>query len=253
MAAPALLYPEAQAEGQSYGAVHPTSGLAGFPAIDFSAPAGTLAVAPEAGTIFKLSGSDPSVAPADPHGAYGLSEYLKGISGTIYFITHLGSRTVKLGEQVQRGQVIGTVADFPAATGGATPAHLHIGTFGPVSASQLAAAPKESAQDALRLELGAHNSIFGDANQAARHIPGVAQAEDFVGAAAGIPGDIAGVLKWPFEHNRLLRGGELLAGTLLVVIGLAMLTRGLTFNQAANSARPSPSMPRKTTVIPEGM
>lgn len=240
--APSVVYPEASALGESVSGLHDTLGLAGYPARDFFAPAGTLVVAPEAGTIVKLSGHDPSQSPSNPHGAYGLSEYLKGAaSGTLYFITHLGSQNVKLGQSVVQGQPIGTVADFMQATNGITPDHVHIGTSGGTeSATLLAGAPKFTNEQVANRGSGSAADIFstdfstapGVANDAARHVPGVAQAEDTVNG-------IADLVKWPFAHNRILRAGELLAGTILAIIGLLMLTHGLTATQAAKVLGPA--------------
>lgn len=113
---------------QSVGGGHDTSGLPGYPAKDYFAPAGTHAVAPVSGKVFKLSGSDPSKGPPNgPGGPLGWSVYIKGTNGKKYFLTHLGSRDVKVGDRVRQGQVIGTVADY-ASYG--RPDHIHQGVSG---------------------------------------------------------------------------------------------------------------------------
>jgi murein DD-endopeptidase MepM/ murein hydrolase activator NlpD len=113
---------------QSVGGLHQTDGLAGYPAHDFFAPAGSHAVAPVTGTVIKLSGHDPKNGPTNgPHGPLGWSVYVKGDDGRTYFLTHMGSRNVKVGQTVQQGQVIGTVADYDKY---GTPSHIHMGVSG---------------------------------------------------------------------------------------------------------------------------
>jgi murein DD-endopeptidase MepM/ murein hydrolase activator NlpD len=60
------------------------------------------------------------------HGPFGWSIYLKGDSGSYYFITHLGSReqSAGMGANVRGGQQIGTVGNY-AKWGGAN--HTHVG------------------------------------------------------------------------------------------------------------------------------
>lgn len=109
----------------SEGGLHPTEGLDGYPAHDYFAPAGSPAVAPVAGKVVRLSGHDPSQGPIDgPHGPLGWSVYIQGNDGRTYYLTHMGSRAVKVGETVKAGTVIGTVADY-AKYG--TPSHIHMG------------------------------------------------------------------------------------------------------------------------------
>lgn len=113
---------------KAHGATHPTAGLAGFPAFDYMAKAGTAAVAPVSGKIIRLSGHDPKGGPTNgPHGPFGWSLYLKGDDGKTYFLTHMGTRTVKAGQRVSRGQRIGTVGNY-AKYGGAD--HIHMGVQG---------------------------------------------------------------------------------------------------------------------------
>jgi tetratricopeptide (TPR) repeat protein len=50
--------------------------------------------------------------------------YITG-GGRTYYLTHMGSRTVRLGQTVRRGQVIGTIADYPDR-----PDHIHEGIHG---------------------------------------------------------------------------------------------------------------------------
>jgi murein DD-endopeptidase MepM/ murein hydrolase activator NlpD len=103
-------------------------GLAGYPAHDFFAPSGSEVVAPIGGKVIRLSGHDPKQGPTEgPHGPLGWSVYIKGNDGKTYFLTHMGSRSVKVGEKVKAGVPIGTVADY-AAYG--TPSHIHMGVSG---------------------------------------------------------------------------------------------------------------------------
>jgi hypothetical protein len=126
---------------------HNTDGLAGFPAYDFMARAGSPVIAPESGTIRRRDGStgfagyDPALGPiGGPHGPLGWSIYLLGDSGTEYFITHLATRTCTVGEKVPIAQQIGTVADWrPWAD---TPDHAHVGVNGgTVTIEMLGVAP----------------------------------------------------------------------------------------------------------------
>jgi murein DD-endopeptidase MepM/ murein hydrolase activator NlpD len=112
----------------SVGGEHPTEGLAGFPARDYFAPAGSATVAPVSGKVVKLSGHPPSEGPIQgPHGPLGWSVYIQGSDGKTYYLTHMGSRNVKAGQRVKQGQVIGTVANY-AKYG--TPNHIHMGVSG---------------------------------------------------------------------------------------------------------------------------
>lgn len=109
----------------STGAEHATEGLAGYPAHDFFAPAGSPATAPITGKVVRLSGHDPSMGPIDgPHGPLGWSVYIQGRDGHTYYLTHMGSRSVAVGQVVRAGQPIGTVANY-AKYG--TPSHIHMG------------------------------------------------------------------------------------------------------------------------------
>lgn len=107
----------------SFQTTHQTAGLAGYPARDIFAKPGTPVRAPVSGTVVKLSGHAPSAGAVQGQGGpFGLSTYIKGPNGT-YFMTHFGSRNVRVGQKVRKGQVIGTVGDYP----GGTPDHIHEG------------------------------------------------------------------------------------------------------------------------------
>jgi hypothetical protein len=80
-------------------------GLAGYPARDFFAPAGSHAVAPISGKVIKLSGPRPAQRPdagtARPARLVGLHQ---GLDGKTYFLTHMGSRNVKVGRRSSRAR-----------------------------------------------------------------------------------------------------------------------------------------------------
>lgn len=115
-------------DGTSIGGEHPTAGLDGYPARDYFAPAGTGVVAPVTGKVIKLSGHPPAEGPIEgPHGPLGWSVYIQGQDGRIYYMTHMGSRTVKLGQTVKAGTPIGTVANYDKY---GTPSHIHMGVHG---------------------------------------------------------------------------------------------------------------------------
>lgn len=106
--------------------LHPTEGLAGYPAHDYFAPAGSDCVAPVSGVIARFSGHDPAQGPVEgPHGPFGWSIYIDGDNHHSYYLTHLGSRSTAVGARVHQGQVIGTVGDYARWTG--TPDHIHMG------------------------------------------------------------------------------------------------------------------------------
>ena len=89
--------------------IHATSGLRGYPALDFGGARGTPVLAVEAGYVRELGGAD-----------VGDALYLRGSSGIDYWYGHI-RRSVSKSEAVRRGQVIGrTVRHFNGD-------HLHIG------------------------------------------------------------------------------------------------------------------------------
>lgn len=106
-----------------HAATHQTSGLAGYPAYDYMAPAGTIVVAPVDGVIARLSGRDPSLG-GPPGGALGYSIYLTGRNGSSYYLTHLDNVKVRTGESVRQGQPIAVVANGPASW---SSPHVHMG------------------------------------------------------------------------------------------------------------------------------
>jgi len=99
--------------------------LPGFPARDWFAPTGSSVFAPVDGVVSRLSGHPPENGPTEgPHGPFGLSLYIRGDNGHIYYMTHFGSRAVRLHDRVVEGQRIGVVGDY-AKWG--TPSHIHMG------------------------------------------------------------------------------------------------------------------------------
>lgn len=112
----------------SVGGIHPTKGLAGYPARDVFGKPGTPVVSPVNGTVIKVSGHDPKQGPIDgPHGPLGWSAYIKDQNGHVWYVTHLGTRAVKVGEKISRGAEIGTIANYDKY---GTPSHAHVGRHG---------------------------------------------------------------------------------------------------------------------------
>jgi len=89
--------------------IHPTSGLPGYPALDFGGKEGTPTVAVESGHIRELGDA-----------AEGDALYLRGDSGVDYWYGHI-RRLVARGERVRLGQVIGRTAHHSNGD------HLHLG------------------------------------------------------------------------------------------------------------------------------
>lgn len=113
------------ANGTSVSGIHETAGLPGYPARDYFAPAGSAVVSPVKGHVTRLSGHDPANGPTQgPHGPLGWSVYIRGNDGHTYFLTHMGTRTVHIGQSLVPGQVIGTVANYDKY---GTPSHIHMG------------------------------------------------------------------------------------------------------------------------------
>jgi murein DD-endopeptidase MepM/ murein hydrolase activator NlpD len=109
----------------SVGGLHPTAGLPGYEARDVFAKPGSPVTSPVNGKVIRLSGHDPKKGPTQgPHGPLGWSTYIQAKDGSIYYLTHQGSRNVKPGQTVKRGQVIGTVANYDKY---GTPSHVHVG------------------------------------------------------------------------------------------------------------------------------
>jgi hypothetical protein len=120
-----LLQPIPSPYNQGHGGLHETEGLPGYPAYDFFANAGDPVIACESGIIHKLSGHDPNLPPPlGPHGPYAWSLYLKGDSGSDYYYTHLKTRSVGLGQRVQIGEQVATVANYLQY---GTANHVHLG------------------------------------------------------------------------------------------------------------------------------
>lgn len=107
------------------GPPHPTAGLDGYPAHYWFAPATSRVVSPTAGKVTRLSGHPISAGMiAGPHGPYGLSVYITAVDGTVYYLTHLAARLVRVGDSVKQGSPVGTVAMWPWNV---TPPHVHMG------------------------------------------------------------------------------------------------------------------------------
>jgi hypothetical protein len=113
----------------SVGPIHDTSGLPGYPARDYFAPAGSPCVSPVNGKIARFSGHDPALGAIEGAGGpLGWSVYItESSTGYSYYLTHMGSRLCFVGETVQTGEVIGTVANYHKY-GRAD--HIHMGVHG---------------------------------------------------------------------------------------------------------------------------
>lgn len=110
------------------GGLHETAGLNGNWALDFICHAGLGICAPEAGTVTRFSGHDPSDDQADKDGVYGWTTYLTTALGYVYFITHQGRRlaSLRVGQRVLAGDLLGFVGDQRYRSD-----HAHIGVTSP--------------------------------------------------------------------------------------------------------------------------
>ena len=107
---------------------HNTDGLPGYPAYDIMTPGGTDVIAPESGSITRISGHSPAIY--DGGAIMGYSVYFEGDSGTRYFMTHMG-KTAQEGRYIV-GAKIGQIAEWPGDPGRS---HLHfaINEAGPLT------------------------------------------------------------------------------------------------------------------------
>lgn len=110
------------------GGIHETGGLSGNWALDFMAPGGTPLVAPQAATVMRISGHDPSLGEF-PGAVFGWNLYLKTVGGVTYFITHIGRVDVHVGQKVKKGEQLGLVGSWPHDPGRS---HSHIGVTHPM-------------------------------------------------------------------------------------------------------------------------
>ncbi len=126
--APKMVFPIATDLDVLVGEIHQTAGIPGNEARDFICHAGLGIVAPEAATVERFSGHDPSDDTADKNGVFGWSTYLRTPAGYVYFITHQGRRypTLRPGQVVQPGDLIGFVGDQRYRSD-----HAHIGVTSP--------------------------------------------------------------------------------------------------------------------------
>jgi murein DD-endopeptidase MepM/ murein hydrolase activator NlpD len=105
---------------------HPTSGLPGYPARDFFAPAGTEVEVQFWGIVRRISGRDCAEG-GTPGSAYGRSVYvLNRANNRERFITHLDSLRVEVGDRVKPGSIIGTVCRPPIGSPRGSD-HVHLG------------------------------------------------------------------------------------------------------------------------------
>lgn len=108
--------------------LHQTAGLPGNWALDFLAPGGTPVLAVEDGRITRFSGHDPADGVRDGD-IFGWNVYVEAPDKVEYFYTHLGTRTMHVGDKVKRGKVIGAVGHWPDDPGRS---HTHLGCTHPM-------------------------------------------------------------------------------------------------------------------------
>jgi hypothetical protein len=105
---------------------HQTSGLAGYPAIDVFAPAGTVARAGFWGRVVRVSGRSLS-GDERPGGAYGFSVYVRNaVNGWTRYCTHFSELHVGAGAIIVPGRDLGLIATPPLGSPRGS-AHIHMG------------------------------------------------------------------------------------------------------------------------------
>lgn len=107
--------------------LHDTAGLPGFWALDFMAPGGTPVLASQDGRVLRVSGHDPASGVHEGD-IFGWNVYLITTGDVEYFDTHYGDVIVKPGQQVKRGDQLGTVGHWPGDPGRS---HTHRGVKHP--------------------------------------------------------------------------------------------------------------------------
>jgi len=108
--------------------MHVTAGLAHNYAYDYMAAGGTPVLAVEKSRVFRLSGHNPADGVFDGD-IFGWNTYLMTPDGLMYFYTHQGHRYVEVGQAVRKGQIIGTVGNWPGSPGRS---HTHLGVTHPM-------------------------------------------------------------------------------------------------------------------------
>jgi len=128
--------------------IHPTAGLTGNWALDFMAPGGTPFLCPQDSYVSRVSGHDPSLGEVPPGSSiFGWNIYLQTSGGVIYFATHLGDRTCKVGQHVKRGDLLGHVGHWPNDE---PRSHTHLGVTHPMG-KQASVARIEAVAQAVML------------------------------------------------------------------------------------------------------
>lgn len=104
----------------NFKATHDTGGLAGFPAVDNFAHAGTSVLAPVSGRMIYVH----TIPWNQNERVGGVTAYLQGDNGKTYFLTHMAGNVPS--GRVAAGQAIGKVAAVP---NGWWPSHIHEGVY----------------------------------------------------------------------------------------------------------------------------
>lgn len=104
--------------------IHDTAGLPGNVAMDFCCKGATPVVAPVDCEVVKISGRNPALGADQVVGIFGWNLHLMASGGYRLFGTHFGAYTVRVGQKVKRGTVIGYVGNWP---GNPARSHLHLG------------------------------------------------------------------------------------------------------------------------------
>ena len=112
---------------RTFAATHLTAGLDGYPAVDEFGKPGEQVKANFSGVVHRFSGKDPKLG-GKPGSAYGWSMYVREANGNDHYLTHFGSRKVKVGDKVVANQtVLGTICNAVVSGKPASTSHIHHG------------------------------------------------------------------------------------------------------------------------------
>jgi hypothetical protein len=116
--------------------LHETAGIDNNMAYDFCAPGGTKVLAVVNAEVVKISGHPPTYVPDPSLGIFGWNLHYVTPTGYRWFSTHYGDLTVRVGQPLRVGQIVGHVGRWPGDPGRS---HTHLGVTSPHGRADAAA------------------------------------------------------------------------------------------------------------------